>query len=154
MENEVEIVFLWFESVKPDILQFYPTERIDHRAIWASTVFRNIIRGIQEENELAIKLGCKLIIDDPFRIPFGKINKSKIGRALKTKASLIKTKDRKLIIKKVIKFLRNGIAPQEVKVYCKLIKKFGVEEFIKEISNIKTENKYVIQLKKYLLSKE
>jgi hypothetical protein len=154
MENDVDILFMWFEGVKDDIVKFFPNITIDHKAIWANDVLRNLVSGIKEEDDLAIKLACYLILDDPFPIPFGKINKSNIGRALKSKASLIKETDKPLIIKKVIEFLQKGIAPQEVKVYCKLIKKFDLEEFVEDISNIKTENKYAIRLKKYLLNND
>lgn len=154
IENDVEILFMWFEGVKNDIVKFYPNIKMDHKAIWSSYVLRNLVSGIKEEDDLAIKLGCYFIIDDPFPIPFGKINKSNIGRALKSKALLIKETEKSIIIKKVIEFLEKGIAPQEVKVYCKLIKKLDLEEFVEDISNIKTENKYAIRLKKYLLNND
>ena len=151
MASDLENAIRWIENAPPCILQFYPSNY--HKASWwTNQIFDSILEEIKKGNQDAMKLGCQLIIDDPNKIPFGKIIKSNIGRALKAKANLIPENERQKIIKKVFSLIKAGIVPQEVKVYCKLIDKFGIEKYFEETEEINPANQYVQALKDYLLA--
>lgn len=106
-------------------LALYETvPRIDHPGIRISHVCENIARHIRSGDREAARIGCQLIVRDP-HLPFGKLIKSGVARALRQRIELVPELERAGLVDRTIELLSLQFCPREAEDYCKLVKKFG-----------------------------
>jgi len=124
--EEIESLLEWINNHKNELEQYIPEGKIEHEALWGSSVIHKMTVDIKKGNEKAVKLACELIKDDE-KYPFGKILKSNIARALKHQVKLINPQEKQLIINTTKKLLTMRYSPRETEDYCKLVAKFKDE---------------------------
>jgi hypothetical protein len=115
------------------LARYRPKEDIDHPGIELSMLANNLAIWVAKADALAIEDACKIISHDP-HLPFGKLIKSGLSRALKKSAQYIPEKDRKKIVNATAALLSLEFCPRETEDYCKLIKKLGAKEVLATIS--------------------
>ncbi len=129
--------------------RYYPDEAIQHPGIHLNNVTRNLAGAIKNADPLAIEDACKLIALDP-RLPFGKLIKSDLARALKKSARYVSSQNRARIGKTTAALLSLEHCPRETEDYCKLIKKFGETESIAVLELTNATDKKSMVLAAYL----
>jgi len=128
-----------------DLSRYYPDMDIDHQGIQLSNLIENIIKLIVKADALAIEDACKLISQDP-HLPFGKLIKSDLSRALKKSAEYITNQDREKIVKVTASLLSLEFCPRETEDYCKLVRKLGNNYIKATLSLAKPNDKKSILL--------
>jgi hypothetical protein len=88
---------------------------------------------------VAVSLACDLIEKDPM-LPFGKLIKSNLARALKQQVGLLVASERAQVLGATIKLLNHEYVPRELEDYCKLAKKFPKLEFLDALSQAAPRN--------------
>ena len=129
--------------------RYFPADGNDHAAIWLSQTFAQIVKAIGAGDTVAVAIACHLIERDPM-LPFGKLIKSSLARALKKRVELLSAAERKKIVATTIKLLNLPFAPRELEDYCKLVKKFGLADPARELSEVQTKNPKAAALMAYL----
>lgn len=122
------------EFLDSKLALYEETPRIDHRGIRISRACDNIARHIKNGDREAARIGCQIIVRDP-HLPFGKLIKSGIARALKQRIELMSPVERADLVHKTTELLSLQFCPRETEDYCKLIKKFGPAAVQNVISN-------------------
>ena len=131
------------------LTSYYPHPDIDHPGIWVSSLFQNIRKAICLGDETAIAIACELIHCDP-RLPFGKLIKSDLARALKKRSEKLGSEERAQIMEVTIRLLTMSYAPRELEDYVKLIRKLPREEYISRTVSIQPQNEKAERLLSYL----
>jgi hypothetical protein len=88
--------------------------------------------------------------NDPTWLPFGKLIKSNLARALKKVAPQITMTNRSKIITATVKLLQANHAPRELEDYAKLVKKFPSAEYAALIAGIVTSCEKTSHIQRYL----
>ncbi len=114
--------------------RYYPKETIHHKGIYLAAAAGNLAKLVAMGDPLAIEDACRLISKDP-RLPFGKLIKSNLARALRKSATNIMESERSIIIERTVYILSLEYCPREAEDYCKLIKKLGANE-AREVAEI------------------
>lgn len=109
-----------------ELSAYYPTPAIDHPGICISKVGQNIAAAVKRRELEAVKIAHLILMKDP-SLPFGKLIKSEIARALRQHSDLLTSSEREDVIRKTSELLSMEFCPREVEDYCKLVKKFGSE---------------------------
>jgi len=131
-------------------LGFYEAvPKIDHAGIRVSHVCENIARHIKNGDREAASIGYQLIVRDP-HLPFGKLIKSGIARALKQRIELISAVERDALVGKTTELLSLQFCPRETEDYCKLIKRFGLAAAQNVIGNARVKNEKSKRLLDYM----
>jgi hypothetical protein len=131
-------------------LAFYEeVPRIDHAGIRISQACDNIARHIKNGDREAASIGYQLIVKDP-HLPFGKLIKSGIARALKQRVELISAIERDALVGKTTELLSLQFCPRETEDYCKLIKRFGLAAAQNVIGNARVKNEKSKRLLDYM----
>lgn len=107
--------------------RYYPKKEVKHPGIALSQLSNNLREFVAKGDGLAIEDACKIISHDP-HLPFGKLIKSDLSRALKKSADYISSQDREKIVKVTAALLSLEFCPRETEDYCKLVKKLGIKE--------------------------
>ena len=107
--------------------RYYPENLIEHTAIKVSMVMDSLACSVKDTDLQAIDDACKIIAID-LHMPFGKIIKSNLARALKKNALHISKKNKQSIVEITASILSLEHCPREAEDYCKLIKKCGINE--------------------------
>jgi hypothetical protein len=108
--------------LRADLAIYDMDTRIEHPGIRISMAVHRLVRAIKAGDRAAANLGCALLIRDP-RLPFGKILKSNISRALKQHPELLSEQEKLCLASKTAELLSLEYCPREVEDYCRLVKK-------------------------------
>ena len=120
VENLMELEDLLGISLAP----YYPEKMGEHSGLDVSA-FGAILASKIKAGELdAIRDAVLLISADP-HLPFGKLVKSDLARALKQSATIIPLSDHRTLIDRTTSILSLEFCPREAEDYCKLIRKLG-----------------------------
>lgn len=95
----------------------HPGIRLD----WALT---QVAKAIKRGDRPAVILAYRLLMEDP-RLPFGKLIKSNLARALKQRPELLTEHEKLDLSGKTAALLSLPYCPREVEDYCRLVKKMG-----------------------------
>jgi hypothetical protein len=128
---------------------YYASDMHTHPGIWLSLTFDTLTKAIHAGDTVAISLACDLIECDPM-LPFGKIIKSNLARALRKQITMVVAKERAQLVGATMKLLGQQYSPRELEDYCKLIKKFPPSEFWIALTKIEPKNQKSIDLIRYL----
>ena len=120
---EAELVSLLGSRIR----EYVPDDAIDHPAIWVSQCFASLTSAVANGDPSAISIACDLIELDP-KLPFGKLIKSDLARALKKQAARLVESERRQLIAATRKLLNLPYAPRELEDYGKLLKKLPLSE--------------------------
>jgi hypothetical protein len=141
---ELDIV----ELLGPRIREYVPKDALDHPAIWVSQCFTALARAVAGGDERAISLACDFIDLDP-KLPFGKLIKSNLARALKKQIQRLVVSERLQLLGATQKLLNLPYAPRELEDYGKLLRRFPREEVENMLSAVEPSNskaKHIVQL--------
>ena len=128
---------------------YFPTPDEAHPAIWVSRTFGKVAAAIAVGDTRAVALACELIERDPM-LPFGKLVKSDLARALKKQVDMILSSERRQVLSATRKLLTQEFAPRELEDYCKLVKKFPQAEVAEMLKDVTPRNAKSAQLATYL----
>jgi hypothetical protein len=126
------------------LLSYLPPFSITHPGIRLVRAADNIVAAIKNGDADSIDIACLLIVKDP-NLPFGKLIKSNMARAMRRHVDKMSASQRSAIVRKTAELLRMEFCPREAEDYCKLVRKFGVEA-IKTIGQIHPSNEKAKQL--------
>lgn len=134
-------------SLEQDMLQllgsrlraYFPQDGHDNPAVWVSQTFDQVRKAISAGDTVAVSLACELIEKDPM-LPFGKLIKSGLARALKKQIGLLIASERAQILGVTVKLLNQEFAPRELEDYCKLANKLPNSELIAALSSAVPKN--------------
>lgn len=101
-------------------------DKYPHEGIALANMSNGLCLEISEGHAQAIKDGCQIIALDP-HLPFGKLIKSNIARALKKSSDSIPPECQAIIIDKTTILLSLSYCPRETEDYCKLVRKLGTK---------------------------
>lgn len=132
----------------PRIRNYVPQDALDHPAIWVSQCFTSLARAVAKGDAPAISLACDLIHQDP-KLPFGKIIKSDLARALKKQSQRLVVSERRQLLDATQKLLNLPYAPRELDDYGKLVRKFPPKEVESMLSSVEATSpkaKHIVEL--------
>ncbi|MUI15872.1 hypothetical protein GJV26_25930 [Massilia dura] len=133
-----------------DLGRYEPKPRINHSSIRISQACGNIARSIKSGDRDAAKVGYKIIVRDP-HLPFGKLIKSGIARALKQRVNLMSPMEKAGFVEKTSSLLNLPFCPRETEDYCKVVRKLGSAAMQLVIENTHARNEKSIRLLTYLI---
>lgn len=126
---------------------FFPAREIEHGALWISAVFASLRIAVADGDSNAIELAVSLIAKDPMWLPFGKLIKSDLSRALKKHVSQIGFANRGKIVAIVVRLLGTEYIPRELEDYVKLIKKFPRSEYADLVASVTAKSEKALSIK-------
>lgn len=110
--------------LKADLSPYDTETRTEHLGVRLSSAVEKVAQAIKQGDRSAVILGYKLLIEDP-HLPFGKILKSNLARALKHHIELLTDQEKISLAAKTAKLLSLPFCPRELEDYCRLVKKMG-----------------------------
>ncbi len=128
---------------------YFPQNGYENPAVWLSQTFDKVRKAIVSGDTAAVSIACELIEKDPM-LPFGKLIKSGLARALKKRNALLVASERSQILRATIKLLNQEYAPRELEDYCKLAKKLKGPEFHAALARAAPRNPKAERLLFYL----
>ncbi len=137
------------ETLGPRLLGYLPVDGHENPAVWVSQTFRIMKSAVASGDPQAISLACELIEQDP-KLPFGKLVKSNLARALKKQIGRVIESERHQVLAATEKLLSQEYAPRELEDYCKLVKKFPRAEVRLALSGVTPRNAKSTHLLAYL----
>jgi hypothetical protein len=126
-----------------------PKPRIDHSGIRISHACQNIAQRIKNGDSEAARIGYQIIVRDP-HLPFGKLIKSGIARALRQQVELISAAERAGLVEKTSELLSLQFCPRETEDYCKVVRKIGPAAIQIVIEKAHAKNEKSMRLLAYL----
>jgi hypothetical protein len=133
----------------PRFRLYFPENAHENPAVWLRRVFQQVRISILSGDTSAISLACNFIAKDVM-LPFGKLIKSDLARAMKKQINLIAASDRAQILVATVKLLNQEYSPRELEDYCKLTKKFPASERMAALSLAAPRNAKAEHLLSYL----
>jgi hypothetical protein len=133
----------------PRLRAYFPEEAHENPAVWLSQTFGQVLKAIVAGDTAAVSLACDLIEKDPM-LPFGKLIKSDLARALKKQVELLVASERAQVLGATVKLLNQEYAPRELEDYCKLAKKLPGPEYLAALSRAAPRNPKAERLLAYL----
>ena len=137
------------EMLGPRLRGYLPSDGHENPAIWVSQTFGIMKSAVASGDTQAISLACELIEQDP-KLPFGKLVKSDLARALKKQIVKVIASERRQVLTATAKLLNQEYAPRELEDYCKLVKKFPREEVLLALCSVSPRNTKSTHLLGYL----
>lgn len=123
------------ELLGPGLRAYFPASTHGHPGIWVSELFHAVAAAIQAGDVIAVSMACVLIEDDR-KLPFGKLIKSGLARALRQRYELLTVGERAQVLNATIALLNLPYAPRELEDYCRLLRKFPKDELQSAIAGI------------------
>ncbi len=125
-----------------------PLEHEEGGVLRIYPILEKVIEGAEQGDVGCIALGVELLEEDQ-RLPFGKLLKSNMARALR-RAELDPYQRLRIRIR-VVQMLLAGNVPREFKQYAKLLRRIGFGEVWDEIERgVPRENRYAMRWYRYL----
>ena len=146
-QAEVDLIDLFGERLR----HYFPANSVDHPGIWMSHVFDQVRFAIVRGDRLAMSIACDLIDKDP-HMPFGKLIKSGLARALKQNAAALSPAERLRLVHTTLRLLALPHAPRELADYAKLLRKLPCHEYLPLVDAVKTQNANASRLRMSLLA--
>jgi len=143
---EAKLVSLLGEGIR----SYFPTLQIPHQALWVSAVFESLRDAVVASGPGATDMAVCLIVKDPLWLPFGKLIKSDLARALRKNAGRIAPTQRQGIIAVVIRLLKSEHVPRELEDYAKLVKRFPISEYTETLALVEPLCDKARHIKMYL----
>lgn len=140
------------DQLGPHVISYFPNHSIEHEAVWIDAVFANLRLAVTQGDPSAVDMSVRLIDQDPMWLPFGKLIKSGLARALKKNADLIAPSDRARIIAAFARLLKEEHMPRELEDYAKLIKKFPKVEYSGLVASVNPLCEKARSMQEYLNS--
>lgn len=132
--------------------RYFPGGAIQHEALWIGAVFANLRSAVTQGDPNAIEMAVQVIDQDPMWLPFGKLIKSDLARALRKNACQIGPVHRARIIAASVRLLKEAYLPRELEDYVKLIKKFSKAEYSGLVASVNPLCDKARTMQEYLLS--
>lgn len=110
--------------LQADLSRYHLNSSIAHPGIRLDWAFRQVARAVKDGDRPAVILACRLLMEDP-HLPFGKLIKSNLARALKQQLDLLTEHEKLDLAGKTAALLSLPYCPREVEDYCRLVKKMG-----------------------------
>jgi hypothetical protein len=110
--------------LKADFSQYDTDKRTEHAGVRLGSAVSKVAQSIKQGDRSAVVLGYSLLMKDP-HLPFGKILKSNLARALKRHTELLTKQEKVGLAGKTATLLSLQYCPREVEDYCRLVKKMG-----------------------------
>jgi hypothetical protein len=129
---------------------YFPQQAQDHPGIWVSQLFERVRSAIGAGDKVAVSIACDLMDQDP-QLPFGKLVKSDLSRALRKHPEFLLEAERRQVVNATVKLLALEFAPRELEDYAKLVAKLPRSEYIALVERCQTRNEKAAHLKEYLL---
>ena len=149
MDSRAEIERELLEILGPRLRMYMPTDEEKDPSLWVGETFRVLRSAVASGDPQAISLACELIAEDP-KLPFGKLIKSDLARALKKQFGKIIAFERQQVIDTTGKLLGQEFAPRELEDYCKLVKKFPRAEVLTNFAGVTPRNAKAKHLLDYI----
>jgi len=121
----------------------------DHPGIRLDSAMTEVARAIREGDRSAIILGYRVVMADP-HLPFGKILKSNLARALKHHIELLSEDEKLELAGKTAGLLSLPFCPREVEDYCRLVKTMGQPMADRVVAMSRPDNRKAQLLVAYL----
>lgn len=137
------------EMFGPRLATYFPTTEHNHPTVWVGDVFDVLKSAVASGDTRAISLACELIEKDP-KLPFGKLVKSNLARALRKQNNKLTESERHQVLGATGRLLNMEYAPRELEDYCKLVKKFPQTEIANLLQTITPQNPKSERLMTYL----
>jgi hypothetical protein len=112
------------DLLRADFSQYDTDKRMEHAGIRLDSAIRKLTQAIRQRDRSAVILGYRLLMEDP-HLPFGKILKSNLARALKRHIELLTEQEKLGLAGKTAALLSLPFCPREVEDYCRLVRKMG-----------------------------
>jgi len=132
-----------------DLSLYEAGSKIDHPGIRISRALDHVARHIRNGDRTAAEVGYQLILKDP-HLPFGKLIKSAIARALKHRIELLSEAESLGLIEKTRQLLSLRFCPRETEDYCKFVRKIGPAAAQNVLANVDAKNDKSRRLLAYL----
>lgn len=148
MSPRERVEFELVELLGPGVREYVPQDALDHPGIWVSQCFTALASAAARGDARAISLACDLIGQDP-KLPFGKLVKSNLARALKKQIQRLLASERIQVLGATQKLLNLTYAPRELEDYGKLVRRFPRQEVLGMLSAVEASNpkaKHIVQL--------
>jgi hypothetical protein len=110
--------------LKADFSRYDTARDTGHAALRLNAAVSKVAQAIKHGDRSAVAIGYSLLMEDP-HLPFGKILKSNIARALKHHIELLNEHEKLGLAGKTAELLSLQFCPREVEDYCRLVKKMG-----------------------------
>jgi hypothetical protein len=111
-------------ALKADFSRYDTAKDMEHEGIRLDTAVSKVAQAIKQGDRSAVVLGYSLLMADP-HLPFGKILKSNLARALKHHIELLTEHEKLGLADKTARLLSLPFCPREVEDYCRLVKRMG-----------------------------
>jgi hypothetical protein len=112
------------EVLQADLSPYDTDTRTEHAGFRLDAAVSKLAQAIKQGDRSAVILGYRLLMEDP-HLPFGKILKSTLARALKRHIELLTEQEKLGLAGKTAALLSLQFCPREVEDYCRLVKKMG-----------------------------
>jgi len=133
------------ELLGPRLRAYLPSDGHGNPAVRLGQTFEIVRTAVKAGDTVAISLACELIEKDP-KLPFGKLIKSDLSRALRQQVKLLVASERAQVLGATAKLLGQEYAPRELEDYCKLARKMPYAERLAAVAEVRTRNAKAEQL--------
>lgn len=137
------------ELLGPRLSAYFPASKHEHPGVWVLELFRCIATAIKAGDTVAVSMACALIEDDR-QLPFGKLIKSGLARALRQRHELLTASERAQVLGATVTLLNLRYAPRELEDYCRLLRKFPQGELRPALACITPCNASAERWQRYL----
>jgi len=112
------------DFLEADLSPYDADHGIAHPGIRLDLAATQLARAIKKGERQAIAIAHRLIMLDP-HLPFGKLIKSNLARALKQQTALLTEAEKLALADQTITLLCLPFCPREAEDYCRLVKRMG-----------------------------
>lgn len=135
--------------LKADLSRYDIETHTDHAGIRLGRAMTGVAQAIRAGDRSALILGYLVVMADP-HLPFGKIIKSNLARALKHHVELLTEEEKLTLADKTSRLLSLPFCPREVEDYCRLVKKMGRSIADRVVARSRPNNRKAQSLLAYL----
>lgn len=125
--------------LEADLLPYDASNGIAHPGIRLDMAATQLARAVRAGERPAIAIAHRLIMLDP-HLPFGKLIKSNLARALKQQTALLTEAEKLALADQTITLLCLPFCPREAEDYCRLVKRMGRRFVSRVIARSRPDN--------------
>lgn len=112
------------DFLEADLSPYDADHDVAHPGIRLDLAATQLARAVKKGERPAIAIAHRLIMLDP-HLPFGKLIKSNVARALKQQTALLTEAEKLALADQTITLLCLPFCPREAEDYCRLVKRMG-----------------------------
>lgn len=124
MKSAVHTIEELAHVLKADFSRYDTAGDTGHAGLRLDAAVSKVAQAIKQGDRSAVAIGYSLLMEDP-HLPFGKILKSNVARALKHHIELLNEHEKLGLAGKTAELLSLPFCPREAEDYCRLVKKMG-----------------------------